>query len=97
MAWAFLAAWSSNTTLSSAGYNIFLAKYDSAGNFRGVRQVGGPASGFATGIAVDPAGHVYVAGDFGDYGFPPEALSFGSSTIQTKGSVDAFIAKLNLP
>jgi len=86
-----------DVTLISPRFSIFVAKYDLLGNFRGVRQVGGATNAGAVAIAIDAARHVYLAGRFGDFGEASQILSFGSSTIATKASSDAFIARLNAP
>ncbi len=55
--------------------------------------IGGPSFDYATGIALDPAGHVYLSGyTYSVSGFPLTAgpqLNFGG------GDVDAFVAKID--
>ncbi len=53
------------TTLTTAGVNdIFIAKYDSAGNLAWAKQAGGTEEEGAFGIAVDGAGNAWVTGYF---------------------------------
>ncbi len=49
---------------SSGADDVFLARYDSAGNFRWVRGMGGSYTDESFGVAVDTLGHVYVTGQF---------------------------------
>jgi hypothetical protein len=65
-----------------AGSDIFLVKYDSAGNRLWVRQLGSTGSDEATGVAVDGEGNAYVTGfTEGDLGGP------------NAGRYDAFLVK----
>jgi hypothetical protein len=71
-----------NSVLADTGtlnYQIFVAKYDSAGNeqwAQGIYSEGRGGDNFPGGIAVDGAGHVFVSGSFGS-----DSLSF-SPTVQ---------------
>ncbi len=63
--------------------------------------LGGSSSDWGTGVAVDGAGNVYVAGDTTSSNFPTTAGAFqrsyggSSGTIGENGFGDAFVAKLN--
>jgi uncharacterized delta-60 repeat protein len=58
---------------SGTNNNMFIAKYDVAGNVQWVRRSGGPAGGDAFGVAVGPdgspvmSGYFYTASDFGPF------------------------------
>jgi len=70
--------------------DVFLAKYDSAGNFRWVRNMGGGDVDEAFGVAVDTLGHVYVTGQFrGTADFNP--MGFGGTLTATGLFVDMFL------
>jgi len=72
--------------------DIFLAKYDSGGNVRWAKSVGGAGDDYAYSIAVDASGNVEVTGFFDS----PNII-FGSTTLTntvTNGS-DTFLAKLS--
>ncbi|MEI2724349.1 MAG: SBBP repeat-containing protein [Verrucomicrobiota bacterium] len=51
--------------LSAAANDLFLAKYDTDGNFLWAKQAGGSFSEYGYGIAVDGSGDSYVTGRYG--------------------------------
>ena len=69
--------------------DIFVAKYDFYGNLLWVRSAGGKDSDEGLGIAVEPAGNVYVTGYF------KGGVSFGDFALNSAGDddIDMFIAK----
>ncbi len=70
---------------------IFLAKYDSSGNFIWAKGVGHlPGINYARSITVDANGDIYIAGETRS-----PAIIFGSITLNNIGGTDgnAFIAK----
>ena len=73
-----------NLTGSTTSWNIFVAKFNSSGALTWVQQPtgGNPNAGF--GAAVDPAGNVYVAGQF------TNTISFGGISVTNGGG---FVAK----
>jgi hypothetical protein len=78
-----------NTNLVSAGvFDIFVAKYDSAGRLLWARQAGGILDDYGTGVATDAAGNCYVTGHFGS----PLAV-FDTVTLTNRGARDIFVAK----
>ncbi len=83
------------TTLIEIGNrsDIYLAKYDSSGNFVWVQQIKTLGSDEADGLVVDSVGNCYLTG------FTGWTATFGSGsdtvTIPTKGGFDIFIAKYN--
>ncbi len=79
-------------TIASAGtYDIFIAKYDTAGNYIWAKGIGGTGTDFGRDIAVDSAGNAYITGYFaGTADFDPGA---GMDTITATGIYDVFIAK----
>lgn len=72
----------------SSGYNCFVAKLDSAGNWLWVRSAQAVSSQ-GTGIASDPLGNCYVVGSF------TPSVTFGDITLTGAGSGDIFVAKLD--
>ena len=73
---------------SAGGYDLFVAKYNSAGTVQWVRLAGAPgSSSVGYGVAVNAAGEVYVTGLF--YG----TITSGSTTLASVGSSDAVVAK----
>jgi len=79
-----------DTTLTSVGSrDIFIAKYDSDGNFLWVEQ-GGTTDPFSSGeniIATDGLGNIFVTGHF------IGMATFGDTTLTSAGGSDIFIAK----
>ncbi|MEJ7739817.1 MAG: SBBP repeat-containing protein [Chitinophagaceae bacterium] len=83
------------TNLVSAGSDdIFVAKYDAAGDYVYAKQFGSPQSEIAYGIALDGLGNTHVTGIFrGTVDFDPGA---GVANLTILGSgPDAFISGLN--
>lgn len=83
------------TLSASAGFDIFIAKYTSAGAITYARSVGGTATTeMGTSLKVDATGNVYVGGYFSGTGdFDPGVGTFTMTT--SVGSQDLFIIKLN--
>jgi len=77
-----------NTNLVSSGAeDIFLAKFDSAGNPVWVRQAGGIGYDEGRGVATDAAGNVYLTGLY------QNTASFGPFNVNSAGFSDVYIAK----
>jgi catechol 2,3-dioxygenase-like lactoylglutathione lyase family enzyme len=62
--------------------DTFIAKYDPAGNRLWIRQLGGPAVDYATGISTDSSGNAYIAG-----------ITNGSLDGTNTGGYDVFLAR----
>jgi len=76
-------------TLTNAGFNdIFIAKYDAAGNVLWVKSAGGNYEDWASSVSSDASGNAYVTGFFGS-----STITFGSTTLTNAGGSDIFIAK----
>jgi hypothetical protein len=89
------ATFGTNVLTSYGGQDIFVAKYDSAGNEIWVRQAGGiDGSGFpgerGMGITVDNAGNVCISGTVTDSG---PGVDFGTNHVATVNLTDDFVAK----
>ncbi len=77
-----------STSLTSAGSgDVFVAKYDSAGNLAWAKSAGGTGNDVPGGIAVDGSGNSYVTGFFSG------TATFGSITLTSAGTGDVFVAK----
>ncbi|UOK43900.1 MULTISPECIES: SBBP repeat-containing protein [Flavobacterium] len=78
--------------LSSAGQrDIFLAKYDSSGNYVYAKKIGGASSDESHDIAIDTGGNAYITGYFQNtVDFDPSA---GVANLVSAGDQDAFLAK----
>ncbi|WKZ38736.1 MAG: S-layer homology domain-containing protein [Anaerolineales bacterium] len=81
------------TNLTSAGgRDIFVAKYDSAGNLIWAKGIGGTGLDFGTAVVVDASNNVYVTGLFTNtVDFDPGAGIFNLSA----SSNDIFLLKLD--
>jgi hypothetical protein len=75
----------SNEIVASGGQDMFVARYDSSGNFMNVVHQG---YGEGNDITCDVNGAVLITGDF------MNSIDFGSTTLESHGSLDAFVAKL---
>ena len=90
----FLGAVSFGTTTlatSSGQWDVFLTKYDAAGNVIWARSAGGGNNDYSSEVVVDGGGHAYITGRFSS-----ASMSFGASNlINTKGGSgsDVFVAK----
>ncbi|XZE17590.1 hypothetical protein SH449x_002864 [Pirellulaceae bacterium SH449] len=69
----------------SGGFNGFIAKYDSQGQFVWVKRM----DGSALGLEVDSSGNLYVGGEFSN------SANFGPFTLNSLGGSDQFAAKLD--
>jgi hypothetical protein len=74
---------------SATGYSTFLVKYDNTGTVKWAQLMGGPGHTYATKVAVDAAGNVYVRGAFS------MNMTIGTSTLVSAGQSDMFIAKFD--
>jgi Ig-like domain-containing protein/beta-propeller repeat-containing protein len=89
----YTSTFGTNTFLESGNNgngDIFVAKYDSAGNLLWVHQAGGTNLDWGLALAVDSASNVYVTGIF------QGAASFGTNTLTaplTNGYTGIFLAK----
>jgi len=79
----------STTLTSSGGFDIFVAKLDSSGNWLWAKNAGGTSFDYGSGIAVDASGNSYVTGYFNG------TATFGSTTLTSNGDTDIFVAKLD--
>ena len=83
------ATFGSTTLTSNGGYDIFVAKLDSSGNWLWAKNAGGTGTDWGNGIAVDASGNSYVTGYF------LSTATFGDITLTSYGGTDIFIAKLD--
>ncbi len=78
----------SGTSKTPTGnFNIFVAKYNSAGSLQWVQTAGGTGDFNGRCIAVDAIGNVYITGEFAG------TASFGSTSKTSSGGADIFVAK----
>lgn len=78
---------------SAGGYDIFISKLDSDGNFVWVKNMGGAGDDYGYEIAVDLDGNVYITGSFsGTASFNP-----GDDTAElvSAGGDDIFVSKFD--
>jgi beta-propeller repeat-containing protein len=83
------ATFGTNTLSNLGGSDIFIAKYDTAGNLLWVQQAGGVSLNSGRSIAVDAAGNCFVTGVFQGTG------AFGNTnlTAHSLADFDIFLAK----
>jgi hypothetical protein len=82
------------TTLSSqGGTDVSIAKFDTDGNLLWAKTIGGSGDDFASRLAVDSQGSIYIAGGYRNtVDFDPGA---GSSLSISNGGLDIFLLKLD--
>ncbi len=73
--------------VSSGSEDIFVAKFDPAGNFLWTRQAGGTGYDEGRGIAADASGNIFVTGFF------QNTATFGNTNFTSSGQSDVFVAK----
>ncbi len=67
--------------------DVFIAVYDSAGNFLRVKSYGGPNHDRGNGIGLDKFGNIYFAGEF------RTSISFDTINISATGIYDGYIVR----
>ena len=81
-----------NLTSASVGYDAFISKFDSQGNFLRAQNFGGDGT-LGLGLDTDSEGNVYTTGLFyGSADFDPGA---GTFNLTSAGESDIFISKLS--
>ena len=82
------------SNLVSAGfYDIFIAKYNTSGNFIWAQSIGGSDTDKGSDLKIDASGNVYSTGTFkGTVDFDPGAGTFNVTAI---GYEDMYVLKLN--
>ncbi len=77
--------------LTSVGgsYDVFLAKFDAAGNHLWSKRYGDANDDLGGGVATDGSGNIFVIGDF--WG----TIDFGGGAITSGGYFDVFVARLD--
>ncbi len=85
-----------STLTSAGGWDIFITKLDSDGNFAWAASMGGSQHDFInSGLSIDPSGNVYTAGFFwGTADFDPGT---GKLELTSAGAIDIFVSKLPPP
>jgi len=80
--------------LTSAGdLDIFITKFNAAGNFIWAKRIGGSGTEFSYGLGLDASGNVYATGTFsGTVDFDPGA---GTANLTSVALTDIFIIKLD--
>ena len=77
--------------IAAGGRDIFLAKYDSGGNYIWANSIGGLSMNEGNGIAIDNDGNIYITGYFeGTADFDPDT---GAAKLTSSGFDDILFAK----
>ncbi len=77
------------TLTSKGGGDIFVAKWDKDGTVVWAGSTGSPSTEEGEGIAIDKANNIYVTGRF------YQSITWGTTTLSSRGSSDVFVAKYN--
>jgi PKD repeat protein len=78
-----------SVTSLGTSYNVLVGKYSSSGGLLKAQSLGGTLTSEGFGVAVDSSGYAVLTGAFSGSG------SFGSQTLTSAGSYDAFLARLS--
>ncbi|MCC6186580.1 MAG: T9SS type A sorting domain-containing protein, partial [Chitinophagaceae bacterium] len=78
---------------ANGGTDIFVSKFDTAGNFLWANGLGGPGTDGARGVVCDNNDNVFVTGNFGDT--VDFDLTVDEAILRSKGKSDIFLLKLN--
>ncbi len=79
--------------ISNGGYDIFILKLDTLGNFIWAKSLGGVSDDISEHMAFDDRGNIIITGGYrGIVDFDP---NFGLSNLSSNGGTDAFILKLD--
>ncbi len=82
-------AFGPNTLINNGSDDLFLVKYDTAGNVVWAKSAGGTGTDRAASLATGANGDIYITGYFDSPG-----ITFGPTTLNnTNGGFDLFIAK----
>lgn len=76
------------TLTNSGNYDVYIVKYNSAGNVLWAKSAGGIYDDVSTGIATNSSGEVIVTGSF-----TSPTMIFGTYTLTNAGVTDIFITK----
>ncbi len=82
------------TAASTTNYDIFLAKYNSAGTFQWAQRSGGTSFDYATSVAISGS-DVYITGSFSGTANFNTPSATGSNEVTSAGRNDIFLAKYN--
>lgn len=74
---------------SAGGFDLFIAKYNSAGAIQWTQKRGGTGDDAAIAIAADASGNLAVGGAFHD------TMSLGGTSLVSAGGFDGFLARYN--
>ena len=79
---------------SNGGDDIFVAKFDTAGNYIWAKNAGGTGSELVNGMGIDRSGGVYITGGFmNTMYFGAAGSSTGVPAITSNGGQDAYFAR----
>lgn len=80
----------SNFLASNGSYDLLWTKMDLSGNLLQLQAFGGPGTEAGYGIAASPTGQLFVSGQM------QGGFSFGADSLSTNGTLDAWVAHIDL-
>ncbi|GAB3518083.1 hypothetical protein GCM10027442_38370 [Emticicia fontis] len=84
------ATFGSNTLTSAGSADVFIAQLNSAGTVKWAKRGGGSNLELARSLVVDPAGNIYIMGEF------TKPSLFGNITLSGMGIYNIYVAKYNI-
>ena len=87
------ATFGATTLTNTGGWDIFLVKYNEAGDVEWAKGVGGTGHEFSWNIAISPSADIYVAGSS-----MSQTLTFGATTLTNTDTIakNTFLAKFGI-
>jgi|GEM_PF-2166043 hypothetical protein len=83
------ATFETNSIQSNGGSDIFIAYWDTNGKLLTLSKIGGSGEDVGNGIAIDLQNNYHLTGSFSG------TITLGSIQLESNGSSDAFVAKIN--
>lgn len=79
-----------DTLAYNGGYDIFIIKYDSLGNWIWAKSAGGSGNDYGSSISTNSSGNIFITGYYNSTN-----LSFDTTNLSNQGVSDVFITKLD--
>ena len=79
---------------SKGFHDLFVAKIDKSGNPVWFSTTGSSGGEYIEGLGIDKSGNLYISGGFAGGAKTGTTITFGKTTLTTKGKLDLYVASL---